>query len=691
MKTTYLAILVLFMSHSSLIAQPAPPIAPKKPVSLVNHGVERIDEYYWMNDREDQQVLDYLHAENTYTEEMTAHIQGLSDEVFEEMKGRIKQDDNTVPYFKNGYWYYTRYEEGKEYPIYVRKKGSMDAAEEIMLNVNEEAEKAATSFYQVGGVSVSPDTRYLAFAADTMGRRIYTIRVKDLETGAMLPDLVENVSSNLTWATDNQTLFYTRQDPETLRMYQVFKHRLDQQQSEDVLVYEEKDEEFYCYVYRTKSDQYLVIGSEQTLSTEMRFLKADQPEGEWTVFAPRERNHEYSIEHFGDNFYIRTNRDGATNFKLMKTPLSDTGTGSWAEVLGHREDVYLSSFELFNAHLVVVERKDALTHMRVIPWDGSEEHYLDFGEPAYRASLSTNVEFDTPVLRFGYTSMTTPFSTYDYNMITREKTLLKQTEVLGGFSSDDYVTERKWVTARDGVKVPISLVYHKNTTINGTAPLLLYGYGSYGASMDASFNSARLSLLDRGFVYAIAHIRGGQEMGRQWYEDGKLLNKRNTFNDFIDAAEYVVDEGYSAPDKLFALGGSAGGLLMGAVINDRPDLFRGVVAAVPFVDVVTTMLDDTIPLTTFEYDEWGNPNDSTYFDYMLSYSPYDNVVAQAYPNLLVTSGLHDSQVQYWEPTKWVAKLRETKTDNNVLLLKTNMDAGHGGASGRFEPTEGTCV
>lgn len=661
-----------------------PPEAKIEPTTLETHGDVRADDYFWLRDRENPEVIAYLEAENAYTEVMTAHFKDLSDALFEEMKGRIKEDDSSVPYRKGDYWYYTRFETGKEYPIYARRKGSMEADEELMLDVNALAEELGTAFLQVSGVRVSPDAKYMAFAADTMGRRIYTVHFKNLETDAFFPETIDNVTPNFEWANDNRTVFYTKQDPGTLRWYQIYRHTVGTDPAGDVLVFEEADEEYLSFVQRTKSDEYLLIGSSQTVSNEYHFLDADDPTGAFEVILPRQRGLEYSVDHYGDHFYIHTNADGATNFKLMRTPVAAPSMDAWEEVIPHREDVLLTGFEIFKDYLVLVERSEALTHMQVRPWQGGEAYYLDFGEPAYLAYLSTNVEFDTPVLRFGYTSMTTPTTYYDFHMGTREKTLLKETEVLGGFDKRNYVTERLWAEARDGTRVPISLVYHKDTPIDGTAPLLLYGYGSYGNSIDASFSSTSLSLVDRGFIYAIAHIRGGQEMGRPWYEDGKLMNKKNTFTDFIDCAEYLVEAGYADPERLFARGGSAGGLLMGAVINMRPDLWKGVVAAVPFVDIVTTMLDDTIPLTTFEYDEWGNPNEKDAYEYMLSYSPYDNVEAKEYPNLLVTTGLHDSQVQYWEPAKWVARMRKLKTDDNRLLLKTNMVAGHGGASGRFE-------
>ncbi len=672
------------LSESSAIREPlsaTPPEAEIQPVELEKHGDVRVDNYYWLRERDNPDVIAYLEAENAYTDSLMAHTEELQEALFQEIKGRIKQDDESVPYFRNGYWYYTRYEEGGDYPIYCRRKGSMDAGEEIMLNVNEMAE--GSDFFSVSDWEVSANNELLAFAQDDQGRRIHTIRFKNLTTGEILDDEIAEATSNIAWANDNKTLFYTKQDPETLRWEKIYRHALGTDPSEDELVYEELDETFSSFVFKTKSENYLMIGSYQTLSTEYRYLDADDPTGTFQVLHPREPDLEYSVDHYGDHFYIRTNLE-AQNFRLMRTPVTATTRASWEEVIPHRDDVLLENFEIFKDYLVVSERNEGLINLNVRPWDGSEPHYIAFDEPAYLAYISVNPEFDTPLLRYVYMSMTTPSTTYNYDMSTREKTVLKQTEVLGDFSPENYVTERLYATARDGARVPVSLVYHKNTALDGSAPLMLYGYGSYGNSLDASFSHYRLSLLDRGFVYAIAHIRGGEEMGRHWYEDGKLLHKKNTFTDFIDCAEFLIEEQYADPNRVFAEGGSAGGLLMGAVVNMRPDLWKGIVAHVPWVDVVTTMLDDSIPLTTSEYDEWGNPNDKTYYDYMLSYSPYDNVEAKAYPNMLVTTGLEDSQVQYWEPAKWVARLRATKTDHNRLLLKTNMSAGHGGASGRYE-------
>jgi oligopeptidase B len=664
---------------------PIPPLAKIVPTSLEKHGDVRTDNYYWLREREDPEVIDYLEAENAYTEAMMAHTEGLQETLFQEIKGRIKQTDSTAPYRRGDYHYYTRYEEGKEYPIYCRKHETLAAPEEVMLDVNTLAE--GHGFYAVGGLAVSSGQNLLAYAADAVGRRIYTIHVLDLSSGELLPDTIPEVTANMAWAEDNKRLFYAKQDPTTLRYHRIYRHTLGDDPASDVLVYEETDETYSCYVHKTKSRRYLMISSHQTLSTEYHCLEADEPEGAFRVLLPREREHEYAVDHLatrsGDHFYIRTN-DRAKNFRLVKAPVDTPSREHWQEVVPHREDVFLEGFELFQNHLVVIERKLGLIQMCIRPWYYSDAHYLDFGEPAYLAYASENHELDTPILRFAYTSMTTPHSAYDYDMVTRKKTLVKQQEVLGGFEAENYVTERLWATAGDGTKVPLSIVYHKGLARDGSHPLLLYGYGSYGHSMDATFSADRVSLLDRGWVYAIAHIRGGQELGRPWYEDGKLLNKKNTFTDFIACAEHLIQEGYTAPERLFAMGGSAGGLLMGAVMNARSDLFQGIVAAVPFVDVVTTMLDESIPLTTSEYDEWGNPNDKTFYEYMLSYSPYDNIEAVDYPNLLVTTSLHDSQVQYWEPAKWVAKLRALKTDHNPLLLRCKMEAGHGGVSGRYK-------
>ncbi len=683
----HVCILLLFSSLVACESTPRraenvpPPVAEKHPEELTIHGHTRIDNYYWLNDRDNPEVIGYIEAENEFLIDMMAHTERLQERLYNEMRGRVREDDKSVPYRENGYYYYTRFEEGSEYPIYCRRKESMDAPEEIILNVNKKAEEYA--FFNLTGVTMSPDHTTIAFAIDTVGRRLYTVYFKDLTTGELLDTKISDITPNLVWANDNKTVFYTRQHPQTLRSYQIYRYEIGHSPDRTQLVYEEQDETFRTWVSKTKSKEYIIITSGSTVSSEQRILPAGNPEESFRIIEPRQRDHEYWIDHAGDVFYIRTNLN-APNYKLMTTPVNRTARRHWEDFIIHREDVLLERVELFRDFIVVSERNEGLNHIRIIDRVSDEQHYLDFGEPAYVAFIAQNPEFDSETLRYGYSSLTTPFSTFDYNMKTGERELLKQTEVLGNFDLNNYVTERLYATADDGTRIPISIVYRKGLEKNGNNPLLVYGYGSYGASMSPFFSSNRLSLLDRGFVYAIAHIRGGQEMGRYWYEEGRLLNKINTFTDFIACTEYLHAEGYSSPEKTFAQGGSAGGLLMGAVINMRPELYKGILAAVPFVDVVTTMLDDSIPLTTQEYDEWGNPNDPEYYQYMLSYSPYDNIVHREYPHVLITSGLHDSQVQYWEPTKWTAKLRESNIGDSVILLYTNMEAGHGGASGRFE-------
>ena len=654
---------------------------PKKiPTPLEKHGHVRVDNYYWLRQRDNPEVIKYLNDENEYGAKEMAHTREFEERLFDEIKGRFKQTDMAVPYKRDDYYYYTRFEQGKEYPIYARKRRSLEQPEEVMLDANALAE--GHEFFSIGGSAVSAGQDILAYAVDTQGRRIHMAYLKNLTTGEMLADALPNVTENLVWANDNKTLFYAKQDETTLRQFQIYRHVIGSDPAEDQLVFQEDDETYVAYIFKTKSKKFLMIVSAHTNSQEYRYCDADQPLGEFKLFLPREREHEYHIDHFYDRFIIRTNYH-AKNFRLMSTPIDKPAREHWQEIIAHRSDVYLGDFELFRDRLVLEERARGLTQIRIIPWSGDAGHYLEFDEPAYRANLNVNLEFDTTTLRFEYTSMKTPLSIYDYDMTIRQKTLLKREEVLGGFDPNNYVTERLHARAADGTDIPVSLLYRKGTLKNGENPLLLYGYGSYGVSIDAAFSSPRLTLVDRGFIYAIAHIRGGQEMGRQWYEDGKLLRKKNTFTDFIDVADFLIRENFTSPEQLFAMGRSAGGLLMGAITNMRPDLFKGIVAEVPFVDVVTTMLDPSIPLTTGEYDEWGDPNERQFYDYMLSYSPYDNIERKAYPAMLITGGLHDSQVQYWEPAKWAAKLRELKTDNNRILLKTNMDAGHGGASGRF--------
>lgn len=665
-----------------------PPVAKKVPHKLEKFGDVRTDDYFWLNQRENQEVIDYLNAENEYYQKMTAHTKDFQNSLFEEMKSRIKEDDSSVPYFRNGYWYITRYETGKDYPIYARKKGTLDAPEEIMFDCNEMAKGHA--YFQLAGISVSDDNKWASFGVDTVSRRQYVLQIKNLETGEILSEKIENTTGSAAWASDNKTLFYTQKDPQTLRSDKIYRHELGTDTKKDVLVFHEKDDTFYTYVYREKSRKYIVIGSGSTLTSEYQILKADNPTGDFKVFQKRTRGLEYDISHYGDAFYIVTNKDNATNFKLMKTAENVTSAENWKELIPHREDVFLEGIEIFKNFLVVEETFNGLNRIEIRPWSGGQSYYLPFESETYTAYTTQNVDFDTDVLRYGYQSMATPASVIDFNMVTKAKTVLKEQQVLGGnFDKNNYVEERIWATAQDGTKIPMSMVYRKGMKKDGKNPLLLYAYGSYGHTVSPYFSSSRLSLLDRGFIYVIAHIRGGQYLGRKWYENGKMLHKKNTFTDFVDCSKHLIAEKYTSNEHLYAEGGSAGGLLMGAVVNMAPELYNGVIAAVPFVDVITTMLDDTIPLTTGEYDEWGNPNEKEYYDYMLSYSPYDQVKAQNYPNMYVSTGLHDSQVQYWEPAKWVAKLRQMKTNNNLLFLDTNMDAGHGGASGRFEALKET--
>jgi oligopeptidase B len=671
------------MKFIKMIENIKPPVAKVIPTLLEKFGDVRVDNYFWLKDRENPEVIDYLNKENEYYQKMTAHTQEFQKDLFEEMKARIKEDDESVPYLYNGYYYITRFEIGKDYPIYARKKESLSAKEEIMLDCNELAK--GQKYFNLSGLSISNDNQLATYAVDLVGRRIYTLQVKNLITGEILSDKIENTTGNSTWANDNKTIFYTTQDADTLRSDTVVKHKLGTDAAKDEVVYFEKDDTFDVAVGKEKSKKYILISSSSTLTTEFRTLLADNPNGKFKVFQKRKRGLEYSISHFEDRFYILTNKDKATNFKLMKTSELKTTSEHWEDVLAHREEVLLEDIDIFRDFLVVSERSDGLSKIRIIPWNGTAEYYLPFESETYTAHASANVDFDTDILRYAYQSMATPASIIDFNMKTKEKEVKKEQEVLGGaFDKKNYIEERVWATAKDGTQVPISMVYKKGMKKDGKNPLLLYAYGSYGHSMDAYFSSTRLSLLDRGFIYAIAHIRGGEDLGRQWYEGGKLLKKKNTFKDFIDCSKFVIEQKYTSAKHLYAEGGSAGGLLMGVILNMAPKLYHGVIAQVPFVDVATTMLDETIPLTTGEYDEWGNPNVKRYYKYMKSYSPYDNVKAQSYPNMYISTGLHDSQVQYWEPAKWVAKLRTLKTNNTLLFLDTNMDAGHGGASGRFE-------
>jgi len=659
------------------------PIAKKVPQELTIHNDVRIDNYYWLNDKNNPEVIDYLNAENAYTKQMTLHTQEFQKSLFEEMKGRIKEDDSSVPYKLNGYWYLTKYEAGRDYPIYVRKKKTLEAEEELLFDCNDMAK--GLSYFNLGGISISPDNTLAAFSTDTVSRRQYTIQIKNLITGEIYSDKILNTTGSATWANDDKTLFYSMKDEVTLRSHKIFKHKLYSDSKTDIEVFHETDESFNTFVYKSKSKKYLIIGSSSTLSSEYRFLDADVPDGRFNIFQERTKKLEYSIAHYNGSFYIISNKDDATNFKISKTSEKTTGKENWQDVIPHRASVLIEDIEIFKDYLVVNEREHGLNKLRIISWNKEEDYYLPFNSETYTTYIGNNPDFESDMLRYGYNSLTSPSSVIDYNLKTKQSEIKKELEVLGGtFKKENYESQRIWATASDGVKIPISLVYKKGMALDGSNPLLQYAYGSYGSTIDPSFSSIRLSLLDRGFIYAISHVRGSEYLGREWYECGKLLTKKNTFTDFIACSKYLIQEKYTSNQHLYAYGGSAGGLLMGAIININPELYHGVLAAVPFVDVVTTMLDETIPLTTGEYDEWGNPNELKYYNYMKSYSPYDNVEEKDYPNMLVTTGLHDSQVQYWEPAKWVAKLRDMKTDSNKLLLHTDMDSGHGGASGRFE-------
>lgn len=663
---------------------PAPPIAAVRSYEVVSPNGSRVDEYYWLRDdtRTNKEVLAYLEAENAYKASMTAHTRALEDRVYGEIVARIKQDDSSVPYRKRGYWYYTRFETGKEYPIYARKAGNLEAAEQLMLNANVLAE--GHEFYQVGATAMAPNDRLLAYVEDIVGRRQFRLRVKDLETGETLPDVIENVDPTIAWTADSASVLYVEKHPETLLGYRVRRHVLGTDPASDPLIYEQDDESFYTTVQKTKDERYLLIIAESTVSTEVRHADAADPALNFRVFLPRERDHEYYVDHLDGRWIIRSNWQ-APNFRLMTATVGEEGDrANWRELVAHRDDAFIHGFDVFHDFLAIEERSGGLRKIRIRPWDGSADFFIAADEAAYTTVLGQNAEIDTNIVRYEYTSLTTPVSVYDYDIQTGEKQLLKRDPVLGEFDPANYRTEFLSATARDGTKVPVSLVYRMGFNRDGHAPLLQYGYGSYGISMDPAFSIPRLSLLDRGFVYAIAHVRGGQEMGRRWYDQGRLLNKINTFTDFVDVTRFLVQEGYGDPKRVSAIGGSAGGLLMGAIANMAPGDYRAIVAQVPFVDAVTTMLDESIPLTTNEFDEWGNPKEKPYYDYILSYSPYDNVAYQDYPAILVTTGLWDSQVQYFEPAKWVARLRARKTGTNPLLFRTTMAAGHGGKSGRFQ-------
>ena len=660
-----------------------PPIADQKFYQHKIHNDIRIDPYYWLKERENPEVIDYLERENDYYQKSTKHLVPFQDDLFKEMKGRIKEEDNSVPYFYNGYWYITRYEKGQDYPIYTRKKDSLSASEEILFNCNEMAK--GHDYFRLVGINISPDNTKVIFGIDTVSRRQYVLKVKDLITGEIFNTSITNSTGGSVWSKDNEHFFYTLKNPQTLRSEAIYRHNLSDLNAVSELVFKEEDETFSCYVTKSKSEDYIFIGSYSTLSTEFQFIKADEPLSSFKLVQKREKDLEYSISHYGAHFYIFTNADGAKNFKLMKTTISAPRKENWVEVLPHREDVLLEDLDLFDEYWTITERTDGLTKIRIKRWDEQEDYYLPLEGETYTVYTSTNIDFKTTKLRYIYNSMTTPSSVIEFDMKDKTQIILKEQEVLGGkFDKSNYVSKRLWATAKDGVKVPISLVYRKDTALTPDTPILQYAYGSYGSTIDPGFSTTRLSLLDRGFAFAIAHVRGGEYMGRKWYDDGKMLQKKNTFTDFIACSKFLIEKGMTSEKHLYAYGGSAGGLLMGVIVNEAPQLYKGVIAAVPFVDVVTTMLDESIPLTTGEYDEWGNPNHEEYYHYIKSYSPYDNVKEQPYPNMLVTTGLHDSQVQYWEPAKWVALLRQHKKDDTVLFLDTNMTAGHGGASGRFQ-------
>ncbi|MCB8964538.1 MAG: S9 family peptidase [Bacteroidales bacterium] len=679
--TQFLLLLATLGLISACSLLPKPPVAEKEHHTLVMHGDTRIDPYYWLNQRDSQKVLDYLIAENAYTEAMMEPTIPLQEKLFNEMKLRQKEEDITVPVFLNGYYYYIRYEEGKEYPINCRKKGILDAPEEIILDENEVA--AGHSYCQVASLDISPNNKVLAYGVDTIGRRQFTIHFKNLETGKLICSKIDNTTGAIAWANDNHTVFYSQKD-KSLRPYKIFRHSIKSPNSQsDALIYHETDSTFDVNVYTSKSRELIMIMASSSTSSEYRYLNANNPLGTFTLIQPRQPKLEYSVEHLGSNFYIKTNWN-AENFRVMETPIAKPAMDNWKELIAHRNNVLIMDIDIFKDFLVVKERKDALIHVKVLRWADKKEFYIDFGEEVYTALPSVNPEFDTPLFVYYYTSLTTPGATYEYNMQTQEKRLVKQNEILGDFTPSNYETKRLWATANDGTKIPISIVHKKGIKLNGKSPLLIYAYGAYGYSENPTFDPNRLSLLNRGFIYAIAHVRGGEEMGRKWYEMGKMLNKQNSFTDFIRCTEYLIEQGYTSPDRIIAQGGSAGGLLVGAVVNMRPNLYKGIVAEVPFVDVLTSMLDPNLPLTTGEYEEWGNPKDSALYHYIKSYSPYDQVKPQEYPSMLITSGYHDSQVQYFEPAKWAAKLRATKTDNNLLLLKIDMNSGHGGLSGRYE-------
>lgn len=689
MKKTYIAIFLILNSCTMKNTKLIEPKAEKINTSLSIHNDERIDEYYWLKERDNPKVIDYLNAENSYRDKYMKDYQSLEKKLFEEIKSRIKEDDSSVPYFENGYFYYTRYETGKQYPIYCRKKENLDANEEILIDANKMSK--GHDYFRIGGIDISPNNKIAAYGVDTVSRRLYTIYFKNLETGEVYKDKIPYTTGSVTWTNDNSAIFYDKKDIETLREERVMKHGFGTNIKNDEEIYFEEDETFSVYSYKTKSNKYIVIASQSTLSDEYLIINANDHNKKYKIFQKREKGLEHSITHFNDKWYIITNTDNATNFKLMVCDDKKTSKEYWKDFIPHRKDVLLEDIDVFKNFFIVIERYNGLKRINIKPWNDSKNHYIDFETETYSLYSSYNPNINTNKLRYNFSSLTTPSSVIEYDMITREKKVLKENEVLGEFNKENYTSKRVWANARDGKKVPISLVYRKDKYIEGSNPLLLYAYGSYGITNNPNFSSVRLSLLDRGFIYAIAHIRGSQYLGREWYDDGKMFNKKNTFTDFIDCGKFLIKAKFADKNKLFAMGGSAGGLLMGAVSNMAPELFKGIVAAVPFVDVITTMLDEDIPLTTSEYDEWGNPNHKDSYDYMLSYSPYDQVEKKDYPAIFITAGYHDSQVQYFEPAKWIARLRDRRTNKEPLLMYCNMEAGHGGASGRFEAYKETAM
>ena len=689
MKKSLLLMIILLHSCDMKKNEIIEPRAEKISKIITAHNHERIDEFYWLNERGNPKVIDYLNSENDYRNSYMEDYKGLENELFEEIKSRIKEDDSSVPYLDNGYYYYTRFEKGKQYPIYCRKKDNLKNDEEILIDVNKMSQ--GHEYFRIGGIDISPNNKIMAYSVDTISRRLYTVHFKNLETGEKNTHTISNTSGGVSWANDNMTLFYNQKNTKTLRTEKVMRHSFNQNQKDEE-VYFEKDDEFNLYSYKSKSGKYIIIVSGKTISDEIRFLNANEPNGDFKIFQKRVDGLEYSIDHLNDKWYVRTNINDSKNFKLMVCDEDKTSSDNWKEFIKHRKNVLLEGVEVFNDFFVITERENGQRRFNVISNKDGESHYIDYEEEVFSAYSSVNSEINSKTFRYGYSSMTTPNSTIEYNLIKKTKTVLKEAEILGGtFDKNNYESMLVWADARDGKKVPISLVFRKDTYKKGKNPLLLYGYGSYGSTNSAGFSSVRLSLLDRGFVYAIAHIRGSQYLGREWYEDGKMFNKKNTFWDFIDSAKYLGNNSYVDRDQIFAMGGSAGGLLMGAIANMEPEVFKGIVAAVPFVDVVTTMLDETIPLTTFEFDEWGDPKDEDSYYYMLSYSPYDQVEEKNYPAIFITTGYHDSQVQYFEPAKWIARLRDKRTNNEPLLMYCNMDAGHGGASGRFEAYKETAM